>query len=166
MINLLEAFSVRYSPLETAVDLIFQALVQPNLLKIRFKFPLSGHLRVSSFILLFVFNFPPLLLAQTVNPQPLEGTFNHLKPFTSWRTTHIHLAFELFWSESLFRKYQCKANNFQSWSCRFLHQLWTEVGFANFEALLCVRAIFHTKRCVSNPCNASSCVFVLSRSWV
>lgn len=57
MINLLEAFSVRYSPLETAVDLIFQALVQPNLLKIRFKFPLLGHLRVSSFILLF-FLFP------------------------------------------------------------------------------------------------------------
>lgn len=55
MINLLEACLVRYSPLETAVDLIFQALVQPNPLKIRFKFPLSGHLRVSSFILLFFF---------------------------------------------------------------------------------------------------------------
>lgn len=84
MINLLEAFSMRYSPLETAVDLIFQALVQPNLLKIRFKFPLSGHLRVPSFILLlFFFYFSPLLLAQTVNPQPLEETFNHLKPFMS-----------------------------------------------------------------------------------
>lgn len=83
MINLLEAFSVRYSPLETAVDLIFQALVQPKLLKIRFKFPLSGHLRVSSFILLLFFYFPPLLLAQTVNPQPLEEIFNHLKRFMS-----------------------------------------------------------------------------------
>lgn len=46
---------MRYSPLETAVDLIFQALVQPNLLKIRFKFPLSGHLRAPSFILLLFF---------------------------------------------------------------------------------------------------------------
>jgi len=43
MINLLEAFLVRYSTLETAVDLIFQALVQPNPLKVRFKFPLSDH---------------------------------------------------------------------------------------------------------------------------
>lgn len=59
MINLLEAFSVRYSPLETTVDLIFQALVQPNLLKTRFKFPLSGQLRVYAFILLFFFfSFP------------------------------------------------------------------------------------------------------------
>lgn len=57
MINLLEAFSMRYSPLETAVDLIFQALVQPNFLKIRFKFPLSGHLRAPSFILLLFFLF-------------------------------------------------------------------------------------------------------------
>lgn len=55
MINLLEAFLVRYSTLETAVDLIFQALVQPNPLKIRFKFPLSDHLRVSSLFYSFCF---------------------------------------------------------------------------------------------------------------
>lgn len=77
MINLLEAFLVRYSPLETAVDLIFQSLVQLNPLKRRFKFPLSGHLRVSSFILFFFLLL--LLLAQTSNPQPLEETFNHLE---------------------------------------------------------------------------------------
>lgn len=67
MINLLEAFFMRYSPQETAVDLIFQALVQHSPLKIRFKFPLLGHLTVPSFILLLFFSLP-LLLAQTSNP--------------------------------------------------------------------------------------------------
>lgn len=71
MINLHETFLVRYSPLETSGDLIFQGLLQPNSLKIRFKFPMSGHLSSSSvfflspffFFLFFICYLPRLLIS-------------------------------------------------------------------------------------------------------